>query len=743
MANLKESDFAYLTENLQYVRKASQDFAEKVVSTLESVEAFEEAEEKGVTIYEALKKKKEALLKTLKESEDASAAIESFLKEIQESDAVGNLTALAEGLSPKPAADEPSSEPQKESEPPTVAEQVEASNEEGTLTEASYQATSDEPKASAPSDLESTMDAGQETTEPGESGDENAEQEHQTSDPVNVEVVSEDETEMSEALSFYKALVNKAEEAFELKDVALAAHNLDDIRFKWKDGPDVSEDEVETYRSFSTRFDEIVETVRASRMEHYDAMSKRRQENLERKKNIFGRLEELINKKRWANIGEAKSLKNKFDDIKNVPEEQAASLGSAFEDLFKTFEEKHVDFVVKEREREENNLQLKLIILDKLKLLTTQLDETSNWKKANEEVDNLKKQWRKVGRVTREKDQNIWNQYHKAIEALEDHQFEKDPKYRERLTKNLKKREALCEKAEALLTTEDLAEAAKSINLLHRDWKKFGPVPREHTEPLWERFKTASDAFNQRKADNADVLRDQEQENLNAKLAIIAKSQAILDEQDFQGGVQKMNALMDEWKNVGPVPKKKNKDTWKAFKTIRDEFYKNKRLVQKNEREEQKENLNQKHQVIEAILKLAELDDAQEAVNQIKPLQQQFRTIGFVPIKKKDKIYQQYKEACDLIYGKARATRPQGGSGRGPRQHSETNSLRREMDRLRDVILHYGDTMTFIKPNKQGLKLREDIQGKIDKAKEELAEKEAQLEEIRQVNEQNEESKDE
>jgi hypothetical protein len=412
---------------------------------------------------------------------------------------------------------------------------------------------------------------------------------------------------------------------------------------------------------------------------------------------------------------------------------------------------KRVDFLVKRKEREEENLNIKLLILDKMDMVNSSInEETLSWDNLDNLFEGLSQQWRKVGPVTVEKEDEIWNRYRTALETYQQNKLTFNKAYRAELEKNLKKKTSLCDQAETLLAEEDLVNAARTINRLHREWKECGPVPKDQSEVLWERFKKASDAFNERKNANLDVIRDAENANYDAKEKLCEQAEAMHESKDFGKATREIQALSNQWRDIGPVPRRKTKPLWNRFKKAMDDFFEKRRDSLKNVRRDEKENYKAKKDIIDKINKLIELEDPQQAVNEIKPLQDEYQKVGFVPMKYKNKLWAKYKEACDAVYQRAReerATRTIQKVNQGPRRQQQDSGsgdrrkvndvqrLKKECDELQQMILHYSDTKTFIKPSKQGNKLRDDIQAKIDAAQVKLYSKMEELEALKRGSE--------
>ncbi len=541
---------------------------------------------------------------------------------------------------------------------------------------------------------------------------------------------------MTEGTSPYDAILTRAKELANSYDWQTGFDEFDLLKTRWSEGPAV---EDEAWKK--ARYNELLEALRTyaeRRKAHYDQLNERKAANFQRREDLLKRLSDLIEAKRWSQYAEVASIQHKFEDIRPLPAEHEDQ-DKRFAAVLETFNHHKVDYLVKVRQREDENYLLKLTILEKMKQLVATLGETTVWADADRELETLSDQWRKVGKVAKEKSDDAWQAFKQVRDAYSDLKLHNDSKYRHELEKNQHTRTELCEKAEALLKETDLALAAKEMNLLHKRWKETGSTFREHSEALWERFKAASDQFNNVKHENLDVIRDAEQHNYEAKEALCLKAEGLLTAESKDHGHDIIESLFKEWNTIGPVPRRKNKKIWARFKTAIDSYQQHRRNHFKQARIEQKDNMTRKREVIDKLLALAELEVTDTTAAELKQLQQEFQAIGFVPIKFKERIWTDYRAASDAVYKKVRALeaetspRPQASrpSPQRPQQHSDSRSdvfrLKKEAESVNELMLHYMDSITYIKPNKGGNVLRDEIQAKIDAAKEQLDKLKAEI----------------
>ncbi len=557
--------------------------------------------------------------------------------------------------------------------------------------------------------------------------------ESEIEEPKSIDSVEESKsTEDVDQDGFYKDLLAKAEEFIKQNDWAFVSNELANLALHIEEGPSPNSDSSkESISKFNTLRDQFEERKR----EHYENLNKKKAENLEAKKNLLKQFSDLISEEKWSATKEVSQIRGKWDSIKLLPHNEVDALNERFDVLLKEFESHKVDRLVKKLQKEEENLTFKLVILEKMDELNVKVaSEKADFEELSKEFNDLLMQWRKIGRVPAEKNQLVWDHFNKAQDSFNELRFKHDKKFRKTVEKALEKKKKLIKEAESLIDEEDIAIAARRVNKLHNLWKKTGNLPQKEENELWDQFKAATDAFNDKKSDNIDLLKDQEQENLEKKLKLIEKAVEAQGTDNFDDGHQLMQKLMDEWKEVGPVPRKKSSKIWKQFKSAMDVFYEKRRDHFKDVRKDQKENLLKKNELIEKLKELASSDDPALAVEETKKIQNEFKNIGHVPLKFKNKVWKQYREVCDVIYDSYRSSGSDLGMERklasegidpGDRKEiikyqKELDSLKKDISKIESEIIQFQEAKTYFKPTNKGNKLIDELQGKIEKAEKTL-----------------------
>lgn len=590
-----------------------------------------------------------------------------------------------------------------------------------------------------------------ETTE--QDADEEAEdavsEESKDEEVAESEVVTSEEGEDSEvdAVSFYKDIAAKAEELVKKDDWAFVSNEFANLALHLSDGPDSSDDEA---KAAIQSFNELRDDFEARRKAHYEELNKRKEANLAAKKELLQQLNTIISEEKWTETKRVSQIKGKWESIKLLPHGEIDALNERFEALLEEFESHKVDRLVKKLEKEEENFTLKLVILEKMDAVNAKANSADvDFEELNHEFQDLLVQWRKIGRVPAEKNQQTWDHFNNAQDTFNALRFKHDKKYRQSVERALEKKKKLIAEAEALIDDDSIADAARRVNKLHKAWKKTGNLPQKEENELWDKFKAATDAFNERKAENLDQLREEEQKNYTAKLALIQRAKEVQDLENYDEGHKKLQQLMEEWKAIGPVPRKKSSKIWKQFKEAMDAFYNQRREHYKSVRKDQKENYNQKKEIIDKLRELADADDPAKAVEEAKKLQAQFKNIGHVPLKFKNKVWKEYREVCDTIYDNFRASgsdlgmeRKLASEGVDPGSRKEIikyqkqlEQLRKDVSKLESEMIQFEEAKTYFKPTNKGNKLRDELQNKVDDAAEKIASKKNTISElVRKIN---------
>jgi hypothetical protein len=277
-----------------------------------------------------------------------------------------------------------------------------------------------------------------------------------------------------------------------------------------------------------------------------------------------------------------------------------------------------------------------------------------------ESFKELQKEWKSIGSVPGAHAKTLWANYHALTDRFYDNQsiyFELKELDRR---KNLEAKLELCVRAENLVDVEQLKDAIRELNELHHEFKHLGPVPKEDKESVWQRFKAASDAIYAKRDAYMQTLQQELHANLESKETLSDEVQSFVEFnsdriKEWNQKTKEILAIQKRWEIIGGLPRAKAKDVnkkfWSAFKT----FFNNKNAFFKRLDEERDQNLQLKSDLVKKAVELKESEDWERTSNELKSLQQKWKEIGPVPEKSREKIFREFKDACDHFFEQRRS----------------------------------------------------------------------------------------
>src|SRR5690606_29752494 len=330
-------------------------------------------------------------------------------------------------------------------------------------------------------------------------------------------------------------------------------------------------------------------------------------------------------------------------------------LDIAFDAHVRLIRDRRTKQLREEEDRKAENLRIKQELLEKLRELVDSQDMNKQFERFKE----LQKEWKAVGPVPGPHAKTIWANYHALVDRFYDNQsiyFELKELDRK---KNLEAKLELCARAEKLAEVEIIKDAIRELNELHHEFKHIGPVPKDDKEAVWQRFKAASDAVYARRDAYLQNLQQELQVNLGNKASL---SDAVQEFVNFQSDRikewnQKTKEILEiqkQWEVIGGLPRAKakevNKKFWSAFKT----FFNNKNAFFKKLDEERENNLQLKNELVKRAHELKESNEWDRTSNELKNIQMKWKEIGPVPEKFREKVFKEFKEACDYFFEQKR-----------------------------------------------------------------------------------------
>lgn len=354
-------------------------------------------------------------------------------------------------------------------------------------------------------------------------------------------------------------------------------------------------------------------------------------------------------------LEEKKEEFNASNQDPNEEFEYHSPLKSKFDEYYNVFREKRNVHFKHLQTNLKSNLENRLAIVEELKEL---INPQENIKDTLKHFNDLRDRWRNAGAIPKDKYNHVWNNYHFHVENFYDY-LHLDREARDLDFKyNLEQKQKIISRVEALVDETDITKSFRELQDLHRIWKEdIGPVSKEHRDAIWNKFSELTKKIHDKREVLFESQRANEQQNLEVKKGIIATIEVLATEKvgshsQWLVQIQKVEALRNEFFAAGKVPSEVNEETWAAFKTAVRNFNSFKNSFYKDIKKDQNDNLNKKMALVAKAKELQESTDFAATTPIMKQIQEEWKQIGHVPKKYSDKIWKEFKDACNHYFDK-------------------------------------------------------------------------------------------
>lgn len=373
-------------------------------------------------------------------------------------------------------------------------------------------------------------------------------------------------------------LARKLEIIEKLKELAADAELIDKnydtfkaLQTEWKElGAIPAERVTDTWKSFQHAVEQGYDLLRMNHeMREYDF-----KKNLEIKTRLCEAAEQLTTSDNVIDaFHQLQQLHAEYRETGPVAKELRDEVWSRFKTASTTINKRHQDFFIAQKQQEEENLQRKTEICERVEAIDLAPLRTMNdWETVAQQIIAMQAEWKTIGYAPRKANQQIFERFRTACDRffVAKSQFNKE--MRETFAANLAKKTALCEKAELLSESTDWAATTKQLIALQAEWKTIGSVPNKASDTVWKRFSKACNTFFDRKKAANNTGSEEETANLAKKQDIIARLQQLIAEgsDNLHDAVK---ALQAEWNEVGHVPFKKKEQIYQAYRKACDTLY--------------------------------------------------------------------------------------------------------------------------------------------------------------------------
>lgn len=463
-----------------------------------------------------------------------------------------------------------------------------------------------------------------------------------------------------------------------------------------------------------------------------------REENLRIKLQLIEELKELVQKEEALNqtFQEFKDIQERWRNTGTVPQNR-------INDLLETYHH-HVEnfYNYIKINKELRDLDLKRNFDAKITLCeeAEKLAENSDINEAFKQLQLLHARWKEIGPIHKDQKETVWGRFKEATNKINDsyHNFFEDLKKEQE--NNLKLKEGLCEKAAVLSegeykTINEWHTAAQSLIDLQEEWKHTGLVPIRERNKIYKKFRSLCDAFFDRKREFYKTLQAEQENNLKAKIALCEKAEALQDSTDWKVTTDKLIALQKEWKKIGAAPQKYSNKVWNRFRAACDIFFNNKSKYLKNIDTEQEKNLELKKTLLEEVKQFTPSDNNDATLQQLKEFQARWAAIGFVPIKEKEAIQDEFRKIINAHFDKlnldefdktlekyrAKIHSLDSGENKESKIISEREKLVSKIRQLETDINTWENNIGFITKSNKSESLIRELTFKIEKTRQRLS----------------------
>ena len=352
--------------------------------------------------------------------------------------------------------------------------------------------------------------------------------------------------------------------------------------------------------------------------------------------------------------------------------------------------EKRAKIMQQQEAEKQANLEKKLEIIEKIKAMATSPDEAG---KSYNEFKELQQQWKDIKAVPADKANELWRNYQLYVEQFYD-LLKLNSEAREYdFKKNLELKTKLCEAAENLANEKDVISAFHQLQELHQQYREIGPVAKELREQIWTRFKAASTVINKRHQQHFEQIRAKEDENLARKTALCEKVEGLGKAEnktasDWESRSKEIIELQNEWKTIGFAPQKMNVKIFERFRAACDDFFGRKAEFFKEMKKTFAENADKKRALVEKAKELADSTEWKSTSDKLIALQKEWKTIGMVPKKLGDQLWNEFLGACNKFF----EARNAANAGTRNEEHANLDKKHELIAQLRALLDNAADT---------------------------------------------------
>lgn len=483
------------------------------------------------------------------------------------------------------------------------------------------------------------------------------------------------------------------------------------------------------------RFKEMYARYKADRAEYNARNEKAMEENLSKKLDIIDKIKNIIEKGDVSHTSftEFRALQQEWRDAGPIP-------NSRYKDVYETYQhtvEMFYDLVSIDRELRDIDFKKNLEVKTRFCEMAEKLADNKNVVEAFRALQKLHEEWKEFGPVAKEYRESIWERFKAATSVINKKYQAYFEEQKAKFRANLEAKTALCEKAEEIMNTaiesaKDWSKYSDAMENLQQEWKKIGPVAKKDSQKIYDRFRAACNRFFDSRKEYYSKFRDEMQENYQKKLAICEQAESMMNSEDWKATTEFFVNLQKQWKEIGPVSRKRAEQLWKRFRSACDTFFDNRNAKSDDPSITLYQNLKSKKALVKEVKEYVLSGNQEDDAAAMKDFIERWNAIGYVPMRDKEKINNAFKAALAEKFPSAekelRRNRPQARKQAAP--VSEKERLIQLYNKKEAELATYENNIGFLSQSSGGL--IKQLQDQIEALKAELAKLEGQIRELEQ-----------
>lgn len=355
------------------------------------------------------------------------------------------------------------------------------------------------------------------------------------------------------------------------EDADKGYNEVKELQAEWKEIKQVpAENATELWKNYQLYTEQFYDQLRLNHeMRAYDF-----KKNLEIKTHLCEAAEKLADvEDPISAFHQLQKLHQEYRETGPVAKELREEIWKRFKDASTVINKRHQDHFEAIKAKEEENLQKKTELCQKVEALNLdELKTYAQWEEMTKQVLALQAEWKTIGFTPRKVNTEIFERFRVGCDRF----FQAKTAYfkanREKLNANLTAKNALIEKAEALKESTDWAATTNKLIELQKQWKEIGPVAHKVSDAVWKRFNEACNYFFDKKNAANSEQRKEEEANLELKKGVIAELEKLV-ENAGDNLLQSVRDLQARWNEIGHVPYSKKEKMYRRYRELCDKIY--------------------------------------------------------------------------------------------------------------------------------------------------------------------------